>query len=59
MTAHTFQNLPPGVCVPWETKEKEAIEAFGAIKGDPGIIQKEWAHLDMFAYIYLWWWVHR
>lgn len=50
-----FQNMPPGVCFPWEEKEKE----MGEIKGDPGIIKKEWEQIEVFAYMYLWWWVHR
>lgn len=50
-----FKNLPPGVCVPWEEKLKE----LGEIKGDPEIIKNEWTKLDAFAYVYLWWWVHR
>lgn len=55
MTTNTFKNLPPGVCIPWEEKVKE----LGEIKGDAGIIEKEWAQLEAFAYCYLWWWVHR
>ncbi len=52
---NTFPNLPPGVCVPWEEKTKDLAE----IKGDPEIIKKEWEQLEAFAYMYLWWWVHR
>lgn len=50
-----FKNLPPGVCVPWDEKAKE----LGEIKGDAEMIKKEWENLDAFAYVYLWWWVHR
>lgn len=50
-----FQNLPPGVCIPWEQKAKE----LGEIKGDPDIIKKQWEQLDAFAYVYLWSWVQR
>ncbi|MEW6662620.1 MAG: hypothetical protein ACOY9Y_15130 [Bacillota bacterium] len=50
-----IKRLPPGVCVPWEEK---AIE-FGPIAGNPEIVKKEWEKLDVFAYLYLWWWVHR
>ncbi len=50
-----FENLPPGVCIPWKTKAAE----LGEIKGDPAIIQKEWENLDSLTYMYLWWWVHR
>lgn len=47
--------LPPGVCLPWA----EQLEKIGEIKGDAGIIKGEWEQLDMFAYLYLWFWVHR
>jgi len=47
--------MPPGVCIPWA----EQLEKMGEIKGDAGIIKSEWEHLDMFAYLYLWYWVHR
>ena len=50
-----YKDLPPGVCVPCEEKLKE----IGEIKGDPGIIKKEWEQLDAFAYMYIWGWVHR
>ena len=49
-------NLPPGVCVPWEQK---VAEAAGPIAGNPDILKKEWEQLDAFAYIYLRSWVHR
>lgn len=51
----TFKNLPPAVCVPWEQKVKE----LGEIKGDAGLIKKEWEKLDMFGYLYLWYFVQR
>jgi hypothetical protein len=50
-----FENMPPGVCFPWEQKAKE----FGEIKGDVEILKSEWEKIDSMAYIYLWWWVHR
>jgi hypothetical protein len=49
------QGLPPGVCVPWEQKEKE----FGAILGDKELVKSEWEKLDMMAYLFIWGWVHR
>lgn len=52
---NVFSNLPPGVCVPWETKKQE----LGELKGDADMIKKEWEQLDAFAYIYTWWWVQR
>ncbi len=51
----TFENLPPAVCVPWEQKAKEV----GEIKGDAGLVAKEWDKLDMFGYLYIWYWVQR
>lgn len=51
----TFQNLPPAVCLPWDQKAKEV----GEIRGDTELVKQEWEKLDMFAYIYLWYWVHR
>lgn len=50
-----FTNLPPGVCFPWEEKEKE----LGEVKGDKEIIKAEWEQLESFAYVFLWWWVQR
>jgi hypothetical protein len=47
--------VPPGVCLPWA----EQAERIGEIKGDAGIIKSEWEKLDVFAYLYLWFWVHR
>lgn len=54
-TGNTFQNLPPGVCLPWEEKLKD----LGEIKGDAEMIKREWEKLDLFAYLYLWYWVQR
>jgi hypothetical protein len=51
----TFKGLPPGVCIPWETKAKE----LGEIKGDAALIRSEWDKLDMLGYLYLWNWVQR
>ncbi|MEW6424155.1 MAG: hypothetical protein AB1523_05320 [Bacillota bacterium] len=50
-----FKGMPPGVCFPWDQKVSES----GSIAGNPDIIKKEWEKLDVFAYLYLWWWVHR
>jgi hypothetical protein len=50
-----FENLPPGVCFPWEQKAKE----LGEIKGNADIIKNEWQKLEAMAYVYLWWWVQR
>lgn len=47
--------MPPGVCLPWA----EQVGKMGEIKGDPEIIKSEWERLDVFAYLYLWFWVHR
>lgn len=47
--------LPPGVCFPWEKKVQE-IEP---ILGNEALIKNEWEKLDTFAYLYLWYWVHR
>jgi len=47
--------IAPGVCLPWA----EQVERIGEIKGDPEIIKSEWENLDTFAYMYLWFWVHR
>lgn len=49
------KGLPPGVCLPWEQNLKD----YGPLTGDEGLIKNEWEKLDAFAYIYLWWWVHR
>ncbi len=51
----TIGQMPPGVCLPWA----EQIKKMGEIKGDPEIIKSEWEKLDAFAYLYLWFWVHR
>ena len=50
-----LKGLPPGVCLPWEKKASET----GPIAGNEEILKNEWEKLDTFAYIYLWWWVHR
>ncbi|MCL6480051.1 MAG: hypothetical protein K6T65_16930 [Peptococcaceae bacterium] len=50
-----IKGMPPGVCFPWEQKVGE----LGPIAGNPEIIKKEWEKLDVFAYLYLWYWVHR
>ncbi|GAV22916.1 hypothetical protein [Carboxydothermus pertinax] len=52
---NVFKNLPPGVCIPWEEKLKD----LGEIKGDVNTIKKEWDKLEMFTYLYIWYWVHR
>ncbi|HUW65014.1 MAG TPA: hypothetical protein VMW83_10010 [Spirochaetia bacterium] len=50
-----LKRIPPGVCVPWERK----VEEIGPLAGDEEMIKKEWEKLDTFAYMYLWYWVHR
>ncbi|GAV25205.1 hypothetical protein ciss_11380 [Carboxydothermus islandicus] len=52
---NTFKNLPPGVCIPWEEKLKD----LGEIKGDVNTIKNEWDKLEVFTYLYIWYWVHR
>jgi len=47
--------VPPGVCLPWEVKARE----MGSIAGDERLIRSEWDKLETFAYLYLWYWVHR
>lgn len=47
--------MAPGVCIPWT----EQLERMGRIKGNSEIVKSEWEQLDMFAYLYLWYWVHR
>ena len=49
------KGFPPGVCFPWDEKVKD----FGTLTGDEAMIRKEWESLDAFAYLYLWYWVHR
>ena len=49
------KGLPPGVCFPWEQKAKES----GPLTGSEELIKGEWEKLDAFAYVYLWWWIHR
>lgn len=50
-----LKGMPPGVGVPWEQKVNE----MEPIMGNAEIIKNEWEKLDAFAYLYLWWWVHR
>ncbi len=45
----------PGMAVPWT----EILPEIEPILGDEQMIKNEWEKLDAFAYIYLWWWVHR
>lgn len=52
---NTFKHLPPGVCIPWEEKLKD----LGEVKGDINIIKNEWDKLEVFTYLYIWYWVHR
>jgi len=49
------KRIAPGVCFPREEKVTE----FGEIKGDPELIKKQWESIDVAAYMYLWYWVHR
>ncbi len=49
------QGMPPGVCFPWEEKVRET----GPVLGDEATVKNEWESLDAFAYMYLWYWVHR
>ena len=49
------KGMAPGVCVPWEEKLKDFTE----IAGDAEMVKNEWEKLDAFAYVYVWWWVHR
>lgn len=45
----------PGTTVPWE----QILSEVGPIPGNEALVKSEWEKLDAFAYIYLWWWVHR
>ena len=47
--------MAPGVCIPWG----EQLQRMGEIKGDAEIVKSEWEKIDVFAYLYLWYWVHR
>jgi hypothetical protein len=41
---------PPGVCVPWEEKEKE----FPPMTGDQELVRRVWQDVDGLAYMYIW-----
>ena len=49
------KRIAPGVCIPWE----EQVKVFGEILGNSEMVKKEWENLDVAAYMYLWWWIHR
>lgn len=49
-----IERMNPGVCFPWEEKKKEIT-----FTGKEEILKNEWEKLDMMAYLYLWYWVHR
>jgi hypothetical protein len=41
---------PPGVCIPWEEKQKE----LPPISGDKELVRKVWEDIDGPAYTYIW-----
>ncbi len=40
----------PGVCIPWEGKERE----LPPLTGDLELVRKIWEEIDLFAYIFIW-----
>jgi len=40
----------PGVCIPWEEKEKE----LPPISGDAALVRQVWEEVDGLAYLYVW-----
>lgn len=42
--------VPPGVCLPWETKRSE----LPPISGDEQILRRVWNDIDGLAYLYIW-----
>ena len=40
----------PGVCIPWDEKQKE----LGPIQGDPQVFKQVWEEVDSLAYMYIW-----
>jgi hypothetical protein len=43
-------NRRPGVCIPWEEKEKE----LPPISGDKELVRQVWEAVDGPAYTYIW-----
>lgn len=44
------QKRKPGICIPWQEKEKE----FAPIRGDKELVKKMWQSQDVFGYFFLW-----
>jgi hypothetical protein len=42
--------VPPGVCLPWETKAKD----LPSISGDAGLVRRIWHDVEGLAYLYIW-----
>lgn len=40
----------PGVCIPWEEKQRELPK----ITGDEALIRKTWEDIDSLGYVYIW-----
>jgi len=50
MLKKSLETRRPGVCIPWEEKQKELPE----IVGDPQIVRQIWEEIDSLAYLYIW-----
>jgi len=44
------QKRKPGVCIPWEEKQKELPK----IPGDKELVSKVWEDIDSLGYVYIW-----
>lgn len=45
-----YTGLPPGVCIPWETRRAE----LGSISGDEAILKRVWEQIDALGNMYIW-----
>lgn len=50
IVANNGHKRRPGVCIPWEEKEKE----FRCIKGDKQLVKHLWESNDSFGYFFIW-----
>lgn len=48
------ERKPQGMITPWEVKKQE----LGEIKGDEGLIRKQWEMYETLAYNWIWDWTH-